>query len=159
MIDPTALFPVVADRGGEDGRHVIVADPSGDHRLWLTDTAPGTRLAFLIPLDEDFRFRLEGVERFHRLLIGEPPGPRPRRLDLTKLQRQRLALMLRAVLGRRAGASYREIGTVLFNPKIAQMPARDWKHSADHSRLFRLVKDAWSFIDGGYRRLLRGDWP
>jgi hypothetical protein len=147
------------NRQGEDGCHVIIADPAGDHRLWLADTAPGMRLAVLIPLDGNFRFRLEGVERFHRLLIGEPAGPRPRRLDLTERQRQRLTLMLRVALGRRAGASYREIGTVLLDPKIAHLPARDWKISADHSRLFRLIKDAWFFIDGGYRKLLRGDWP
>ena len=116
-------------------------------------------MAVVIPLDGDFRLRVEGLERFHRLLTGQAAGPRPRRLDLTKLQRLRLSLMLRAAIGRRAGASYREIGTVLFDPKIADMPARDWKHSADHSRLFRLIKDAWFFIDGGYRKLLRGEWP
>ena len=119
----------------------------------------GTRLAVVIPLDGDFRLRVEGMERFHRLLMGQPAGPRPRRLDLTELQRLRLTLMLRAAIGRRAGASYREIGAVLFDPKIADMPARDWKQCADHSRLFRLIKDAWFFIDGGYRKLLRGEWP
>lgn len=158
-LDLAELGAVIASRRGEDGCHAIIADPAGDHRLWLMDAAPGTRLGILIPLDDDFRFRLEGIERFHRLLMGDPTGPRPRRLDLTVRQRRRLALMLRAVLGRRAGASYREIGAVLFDPKIAHMPARDWKLSAEHSHLFRLVKDAWSFIDGGYRRLLRGDWP
>lgn len=67
--------------------------------------------------------------------------------------------MLRAIDGRLAGASYREIAAVLLDPTVANLPARDWKGSAAHSRVYRLVKDALAFIHGGYRKLLRGEWP
>lgn len=113
----------------------------------------------LIPLDEDFGLRLEGVQRLNRLLVGARTGPKSARLELTPLQRERLALMLRAVIGRRAGASYREIAAVLIDPYIVHLPARDWKASASHSRVYRWIKDACAFIDGGYRKLLNGDWP
>lgn len=156
-IDPAVLLSIAADRQGEDGRHIVIADPAGDHRLWLTDTGPGRRLAVLIPLDGDFRLRLDGALRLHRLLLGERTGPPPRRIVLTPLQRSRLILMLRAIDGHRAGASYREIATVLLDPAANTMPARDWKTSAPHSRVFRLVRDAFALINGGYRRLFRGD--
>jgi hypothetical protein len=67
--------------------------------------------------------------------------------------------MLRAIDGRIDGASYREIAAALLDPDVVDLPARDWKVSAPHSRVFRLVKDAWGFIQGGYRKLLNGDWP
>lgn len=156
-IDPSALPSIAADRQGEDGRHMVVADPDGDHRLWLTDAVPGRRLAALIPLDGNFRLRLESALRFHRHLLGERAGPPPRRVELTPLQRSRLVLMLRAIDGRHTGASYREIATVLLDPAVSAMPARDWKVSAPHSRVFRLVKDAVALVSGGYRKLLHGD--
>lgn len=134
-----------------------MSDPEGDHRVWVMDAAPGRSLAVTIPLDGDFRLRLDAAARFHRRLVGEPSGPPARRIALTPLQRRRLILMLRAIDGRRSGASYREIATVLLDPAVGALPARDWKSSAPHSRVFRLVTDARALIEGGYRRLLRGD--
>jgi hypothetical protein len=67
--------------------------------------------------------------------------------------------MVRAFDARLDGASYRDIATVLFaSPKTARLPARDWKQSAEHSRVFRLVKNAGTLVDGGYRKLLGGGW-
>ena len=150
------LSSVTADRQGEGERHLVISDPDGQHRLWLTDPIPGHKLAVLIPLDGDFRLRVEGALRFHRRLLGERAGPLPRRLTLTPLQRSRLILMLRAIDGRFAGASYREIAAVLLDPDVARIPARDWKASALHARVYRLVRDAFSLVNGGYRKLLRG---
>lgn len=116
----------------------------------------GQGRAVLIPLDDQFRQRLTGALRFHRYLLGERSGPVPPRVDLTPMQRDRLMLMLRAFDGHESGASHRQIATVLFDPDIAYVPARDWKSSALHARVFRLVKDACALVDGGYRRILRG---
>jgi hypothetical protein len=145
----------LADRRGADGRHIILADPEGDHRLWLADPDSAQPLAVVLPLDGDFRLRLEGALRFHRHLSGERAGPPPRRLDLTPMRRQRLILM-RAFDGHLAGASYREIAAVLLDPAIRAMTARDWKVSAPHSRVYRLVKDAFALVNGGYLRLFLG---
>ena len=146
----------MADRQGADGRHLILADPEGDHRVWLAGADSGQPLAVVLPLDGDFRLRLEGALRLHRHLSGERAGPPPRRLDLTSMQRQRLILMLRAFDGHIAGASYREIAAVLLDPAIRAMTARDWKVSAPHSRVYRLVKDAFALVNGGYLKLFRG---
>jgi len=151
------LPSIAADRQGEDGRHLVLADPAGDLRVWVTDPTPARKLAVLIPLDGDFSLRLESARRFHRRLLGQAAGPLPRRIDLTPLQRSRLILMLRAVDGHFAGASYREIAAALLDPAVGTMPARDWKTSAPHSRVYRLVKDAVALVRGGYRKLLHGD--
>ena len=117
-IDPGDFPSVLADRQGDDGRYVILADPDGYHRLWLTDADPNGVRAVLIPLDDHFRQRLTGALRFHRHLLGERSGPVPPRVDLTPMQRNRLMLMLRAFDGHEADASYRQIAAVLFDSDI-----------------------------------------
>lgn len=72
------------------------------------------------------------------------------------MQRDRLMLMLRAFDGHESGATYREVAAILFDPDITHVPARDWKSSALHARVFRLVKDATALVEGGYRRVLQG---
>jgi hypothetical protein len=34
-VNPRALGALLADLAGIDGRHIIVADAAGEHRLWL----------------------------------------------------------------------------------------------------------------------------
>lgn len=155
-IIPENLPSVIADQQRDDGRYVILADTEGYHRLWLTDAYPGQGRAVLIPFDDHFRQRLAGALRFHRYLLGERSGPVPPRVDLTPMQRDRLVFMLRAFDGHEAGASYRQIAAVLFDPDVTRVPARDWKSSALHARVFRLVKDATALVEGGYRRMLQG---
>jgi len=77
-------------------------------------------------------------------LLRPPAGPQGRRL------RQ----ILRALDGRRAGASYRDIAIVLFG---AQRVGRDWNRDGDHlkNHVRRLVKRGEALVDGGYKRLLR----
>ena len=70
------------------------------------------------------------------------------------MQRQRLAMMLRAVDGRRAGATRRDIAEVLFGRD--QIP--DGTQFDDHhlrSRTARLIRDGLAMIAGGYRKLLK----
>mgnify|MGYP001043162979 FL=1 len=139
-----------------DGRHMVLDESSGAHRLWYLDPAPGQPLGVLIPLDADFRIRLDAALRFHRRLTGTPVGPLPLGWRLTAMQRRRLILMLRALDGRQAGASYRDIALALFDAQEARWPARDWKCSAARSHVIRLVADAIALMNGGYRKLLRG---
>src|SRR3546814_1043873 len=44
-VDPRALGALLADVAGIDGRHVVVADAAGEHRLWLRAATPGQPLA------------------------------------------------------------------------------------------------------------------
>ena len=74
-VDPLALGALLADQAGIDGRHVVVADAAGEHRLWLRDPTPGRPLAAIVPLDKDFIKRILSLLRFHRLMSGKRTGP------------------------------------------------------------------------------------
>lgn len=154
-VDPRALGALLADLSGIDGRHVIVADAAGEHRLWLRAATPGQPLAAVIPLDKDFITRIASLLRFHRRLLGRTPGPLPRGWPLTAYRLVRLDLMLRALDLRSAGATYREIAAELGRDDATRLSASDWKMSASRSFVVRLVRDATAFVNGDYRKLLR----
>jgi hypothetical protein len=155
-VDPGAFAPLLADCLSEDGRHVIIEDASGEHRLWLRDTTPGRRMAVMIPLDRDFNTRMASLMRFHRRLFGKPPGPPPRGWTLSTYRRHRLDLMLRALDLHLAGSSYREIAVALGEADAANISAAEWKGSPERAFVIRLVASANRMMNGGYRRLLRG---
>lgn len=154
-VDPHALGALLVDRAGVDGRHVVVADDSGAHWLWLRDTTPGQPLAAIVPLDKDFTTRMASLLRFHRRLFGKEAGPLPRGWPLTSYRLARLELMLRALDLREEGASYREIAAALGRTKDAALSATEWKVSAARSFVIRLVRDATALVNGNYRKLLR----
>ena len=53
-VDPRALGALLADLAGIDGRHVIVADAAGEHRLCLRDPQPGAALMSGVGLNNQF---------------------------------------------------------------------------------------------------------
>ena len=154
-VDPRALGALLADQAGIEGRHVIVADAAGEHRLWLRDPQPGRLLAAVVPLDKDFITRIASLLRFHRRLLGRAAGPLPRGWPLTAYRLARLDLMLRAIDLRQNGATYREIATALGRDDAARLSASDWKMSASRSFVVRLVRDGIAMMNGDYRKLLR----
>lgn len=154
-VDPRSLGALLADQAGLDGRHVIVADAAGEHRLWLRDPTPGRPLAAIIPLDRDFVTRIASLLRFHRSLFGRAPGPLPRGWPLTAYRLARLDLMLHALDLRHGGATYREIAAELGREDATQLSASDWKMSASRSFVVRLVRDGIAMMNGDYRKLLR----
>jgi hypothetical protein len=154
-VDPRALGALLSDLAGIDGRHVIVADAAGEHRLWLRDPTPGRPLAAIIPLDKDFFTRIASLLRFHRRLLGRAAGPLPRGWPLTAYRLTRLELMLRALDLRHGGATYRQIAAELGREDAAKLSASDWKMSASRSFVVRLVRDGIAMMNGDYRKLLR----
>ncbi|MBB3926348.1 hypothetical protein GGR43_002065 [Sphingobium jiangsuense] len=155
VVDPLALGTLLADQAGLDGRHVVVADAAGGHRLWLRDPTPGRPLAAIIPLDKDFVTRIASLQRFHRRLFGKAAGPLPRGWPLTAYRRTRLELMLRALDLRLGGATYRDIAIALGKDEAAHLSATEWKTSGVRSCVYRLVRDAHTMMNGDYRKLLR----
>jgi hypothetical protein len=154
VLAPDDLAPLLADNQAADGRHLIVGDPDGDHRLWLLDPDPGQPLAAIVPLDDDLPIRIAGLLRLRRKLIGRSSGSVPKALDITRRQRRRLILLLRALDGHLADATYREIAEALHG--IESVNRYPWKTSSIRGQTIRLVKDAIGLMKGGYRKLLRG---
>ncbi|HXZ15346.1 MAG TPA: DUF2285 domain-containing protein [Roseiarcus sp.] len=93
--------------------------------------------------------------RFQQRLAGRAPGPPPRSWLLTRRHRRRLILMIRALDGHLADASYREIAHALYGAEAVARYA--WKTSSIRGQTIRLVQDAVRMMRGGYRKLLRGD--
>ena len=141
----------------DDGRHLLIDDPDGRHRLWLVDGFPMHGNAFLLPFDGDFGARLHSLQRLHRRLAGKCAGPPLRSLQLSPLQRARLSLQVRALDGEQAGASRREIASVLLDPSARTIPAIEWKNAALRKKVNRIVASAIALMNGGYLTLLRGD--
>jgi len=154
-IDPLKVGALLVDQTSADGRHVVVADPDGQHWLWLRDPVPGQPLAAIIPLDKDFMTRVTSLLRFQRRLFGKEPGPPPRGWTLSSYRQTRLTLMLRALDLRMSGATYREIAAALGRKDDAELPATEWKVSSARSFVIRLVRDATALMNGDYRKLLR----
>lgn len=150
-------MPVVATVDTDDGRHVLVDDPDGRHRVWLVEDVYAHGSAFLIPFDDDFGARLHSLQRLHRRLTGKRAGPPLRSLQLSPLQRARLTLLVRALDGEQEGTSRREIAAVLLDPEARQIPAIEWKNAALRKKVNRVVASSIALMNGGYLALLRGD--
>lgn len=151
-----ALCDVARDRSLRDGRHLIVRDSFGYHRIWARPCRPGKSLAVLLPVDTDMALRLAAAERFERLLRDTTTGPPPPGWRMTPFQRLRLTLLLHILDARRAGASHREIAMSRIYPKSATLAGAAWKGSPERRRTQRLLDEAVALMQGGYRSLLRG---
>jgi hypothetical protein len=134
---------------GVDGAEHLIERRSTLFRVHLDDSgiAPS---AVLLPLDQFFESRATAAIRLWRGLAGRNPGPNP--AELTKARRDRLILALRALDGRLADATYREIASVLFGE--AGLSDRGWKSHDLRDRTIRLVRFGLGMMRSGYRRLL-----
>lgn len=155
------VLPTAGDLSSELRPPAALSDDQGDHfqisadgemirLVRLTGTANGSPLAALVPLDADANDRLAAIDRLLCALRGRPvPGDR----RLTPQQRRRHLKMLQATDGHISGASYREIGRVIFG--VDRVAAEVWKTSSLRASVISLVKDGRAMIAGRYRRLLR----
>lgn len=107
-------------------------------------------MAILLPLDADLPGRIEAIQRFWQMLNARPV---PRDTRMTPYQRQRFRLMMQATDGRASGASYREIGIVLFGER--RVSSEPWKTSPLRAAVIALTRNASALISGGYLGLLR----
>lgn len=107
--------------------------------------------AAVLPFDEHFPTRVAAALRVWRALTGRRLGPDPQ--ALTSQRRTRLVLALRALDGRRAHASYRQLAEGLFGPLRLSGDA-DWNSHDLRDRTIRLARLGLELSRGGYRRLL-----
>ncbi len=155
MLHFDSLPPPAFSVDRDNGRHILWREGLDDQRIWvLPDAKPTASVAAVIPFDKDLPQRLEGVLHLWQRLTGVATTPTIS--PLTRPQRRRMILMLRALDGRQQHATYRDLAATLLDPDVRWQSRRDWLTSSYRSQIIRLVKDAVSRMEGGYRELLRG---
>jgi hypothetical protein len=106
-------------------------------------------IAVKLPFDRLFDIRAAAATRLWRALSDRNPGPDP--ALPSRQRRDRLIQALRALDGRLAGASYRDVAVTVFGRAI-EGPA--WKTHDLRDRTIRAVRYGQSLMQGGYRQLL-----
>ncbi len=151
----SAALTIADLTGGEPASHgseyFALGGPGRGIQLILLEAGTVAPIGVLIPLDRDLPVRLDAAERLWCWLTdqtAEPPGTLPPQ------RRARLVSTLRALDGRMAGASTREIAGALFGAdRIPGGP--EWKAHDLRSRAKRLIASGLALMNGGYRELLR----
>ena len=139
-------LPLRHDIASDDGAYAKIgaSKASGTAKL-----APGlpldAPLMAIVPLDANIPTRIEAMARLWRALTGQQPLPYAS--ELPALRRERLAMSLRAVDARHAGATRRDIAVTT--------PFSDDGMRTLRSRTARLIRDGLALIAGGYRKLLK----
>jgi len=140
---------VIVSDLGEDG--FCTASVSGiEFPLLFLAGGPDQQVAAVILADDLALDRLEAVHRFWAALTGDKVPPERRRMSRQK--RQRAGKSLRAVDGRKDGASYRLIAEALF--PAHRITLATWKSNALRETVIRLARDGLQLVAGGYRALL-----
>ena len=134
--------------------HLLLSDGLAA-QLWLLGApTDGAALGLLLPLDDDLPVRLAAALDLWRRMHGRAPE----RVRLTQQRRRRLVDGLRALDGKRAHASVRDITRVLF-PAFELRTGPEWKTDPHRAQTMRLIADATALMRGGYRDLLRRGRP
>lgn len=140
-----------------DGRLIQVSGADQPHRLWQVTHKEVPANAFLIPFDQNFSARIKAVQRLHQRLIGKSRSATLPNPPLSRARRARLVLFLRALDGKKAGTSHREIAAVVLDPRARNIPAIEWTNAALRKRINRIIASAQAMTNGGYLKLIRGD--
>jgi hypothetical protein len=129
-----------------DGDYLILGARRREHRLWLPrPPAPGAALSALIPIDKSTVTRSAATLHFLRHIDGSSASAQ-------QIDDKRISEMLRALDGRLAKASYRDIAQQLFGHE--RLNREPWKTSSIRAATIRLVRGGIALMRGGYRKLL-----
>jgi hypothetical protein len=145
-VAPLPLGPALVEAG--PGR--LIERQGSLLRLHIVEDPGAAPACVILPLDRVFELRAAAALRFWRGLAGRALGLDP--APLPAARRDRLVLALRALDGRLAKASYRDIAEALFG--AARVPERGWKTHDLRDRTVRLARLGFAMMQGGYRRLL-----
>jgi hypothetical protein len=154
---PTVSFKVVpADaRTSDEGLYIhFVIDTEHFVAICLDGRAPDGPVAAVTLIDQFMQDRVDAIVRFRDAVLHHRISPDTR---LTPQRRQRLVESLRAIDGRRAGATYQQIAEAVFG--AAPVNAITWKSAPLRDTVMRRVAAGFDLVAGGYRRLLLGHRP
>lgn len=142
------LIGLVAERrAAKEGLHLLLA--LGPQLFLPAGADPAAPMAAVLPLDEDFAVRLAAAARLHASLkSGVGPAVR-----LLAHRRLRLKRMLRALDGRAADGSYRDIAQHILGADVTDSSA--WRTAPARDVAIRLCRAATRLMRGGYLTLLR----
>ena len=142
------LIGLAAERRlAEDGLHLHLA--LGAQLFLPAGADPTVPMAAVLPLDEDFTVRLAAAARLHASLKS---GARTT-VRLPAIRHLRFKRMLRALDGREAAASYRDIAQHILDADVSDSSA--WRTSPARDVAIRLCRAATRLMRGGYLALLR----
>lgn len=143
----------------EEGEYIhagMIAGRASVHLLMRPDSLPDLPQAVVLPVDNQFPFRLKAAEWFwSRFFSGSETAGDVHVLD--DHHRNRLILTLRALDGEAAGASQRIIGHAVLGAPLLR--AVEWKDHSARSFLQRLFAEGTALVSGGYRRFLLPSHP
>lgn len=137
-------------RPGPEGAYAIHCAEDASPLLFLGERQVDVPVVALIALDDETLTRIEALARFWRASRRRRVPPDTR---VTPQQRRRLRLMMQAVDGRAAKATYREIAIALYGAD--RVAAEPWKTSTLRDTVIGLVEGGAAMIAGGYLKLLR----
>lgn len=146
----TVRLDTTAPQLGPEGAYAIHRGGDCSQLILIGDPGAGSPLAAVIALDDETLTRIEALARFWRAWRRRRV---PADTRVTPQQRRRLRLMMRAVDGRTARATYREIAIALYG--VDRVAAEAWKTSALRDTVIGLVEGGAAMIAGGYLKLLR----
>uniref|UniRef100_UPI00313CC646 DNA -binding domain-containing protein n=1 Tax=Sphingomonas sp. OTU376 TaxID=3043863 RepID=UPI00313CC646 len=138
---------------------MILRDVDGLHRLWMRAAEDIGPLAYVLIRDDHVDLRHAAVRRLDRRLAGAPPARLPPGFRPTTFQRQRLSLLLDlldAVLAPAAAYTSYELARKIVYSGLSVGRGAEWKSSSQRRRTQRLVEEAMTLMNGGYRTLLCG---
>jgi len=106
-------------------------------------------VAVTTPVDPLLHDRVDALFRFRDALVHHRATPDTR---LTAQRRRHLIEMLRAIDGRRAGATYQDIAEAVFSAE--RESATLWKSMPLRDVVMRRARTGFDLVAGGYRTLL-----
>ena len=155
----SAIEGVIAECHQCDGRHLVIADDQGHHRLWLRRASTAHGHAFTIVADKHFDARIAVAKRLMRKLDGRRSGPLPSSFTPTLFQHGRLTLLLRLLDSERSGANRRDMAFTILFRNHAPLTNAQWKGSSARRRTQRMLAQAHHLMAIGYRSLVGGRLP
>ena len=145
-------------KAGTD-RHLVMTGEDGRHRLLVRGAGPGDELAFTLIPDRALDLRAAAATRLARLPLAESTTIGRRRDRPSRFQIHRLTLLLRVadhLAAAESGMSTRDIAITTAYPWLVPGRSIEWKSSAERRQTQRLLREARSLVEGGYRNLLSG---